>query len=71
MNKPKIIARIEQLIRTADITGIDTIACGNQECLGELFRFKIVDGDGLLLCSYCGRESVRLHLKDAQDSARN
>lgn len=53
-----MIAKIEQLIRTSDITGIDTVACGDQACQGQLFRFKIEDGEGKLRCYGCGRVAV-------------
>lgn len=65
----KMVSHVHQLIRMADVAGIDTIACGNRECEGQLFRFKIFDGAGHLLCYGCGREAVTFHLETLEPEA--
>ena len=58
----KFHARFEQLIRTAAITGVDQIVCGNRACQCPRYRITVEDGIGVLRCDDCGRVSVRFDL---------
>jgi hypothetical protein len=43
------------------------IRCGEQGCMGDLFRIHATAGRASVFCTVCGREALELHVQHSED----